>query len=63
MQNEFERGFIYCDKVMKGERETWDIVFDKTDFFLRFDWYLQVTVEADNEDNFRTWSGYETLLT
>jgi len=63
MKNEFERGFIYCDKVMKGERETWDIVFDKTDFFLRFDWYLQVTVEADNEDNFRTWSGYETLLT
>jgi len=58
MRNEFDRAYLLADRVMKGEDDKWDKVFETTDFFLRFDYYMQVTVSAKDVDNFRKWSGW-----
>ena len=58
MKNEFDRAFLLADKVWKGEVAVWDDVFQKTDFFVRYDYYMQVTVSAPDEDKMRRWHGW-----
>jgi len=57
MKIEFSRAQMICDKIMK-DGLTWDRLFDKTDFFIRYDYYIMVVVSAKDKDNFRKWHGW-----
>jgi len=58
LKEEFESAFTICNQVIRNESKEWDLVLANTDFSVRYDYYLQVTISAENEENFRSWSGW-----
>ena len=36
-------------------KSTWDDLFEKTDFFSRYKYYIEVIVKAESEKNFNKW--------
>lgn len=57
MKEEFQRGLEFAKSAELGLGK-WEEVFEETDFFVRYMHYLEVEIGADNEDDYRKWSGF-----
>lgn len=42
-------------KQIEAGKATWNDLFEKSDFFFRYKWYLQVTVRASTQENLSAW--------
>ncbi|KAJ9118933.1 hypothetical protein QFC24_005898 [Naganishia onofrii] len=56
MMNEFARGVSIHKKIMEG-KATWDELFEESDFFTKYKWYLEVTTSTGSEETMHLWAG------
>jgi poly(A) polymerase len=54
MMNEFARGVSIHKKIMEG-KATWDELFEESDFFTKYKWYLEVTTSTGSEETMHLW--------
>ena len=57
MKDEFKRGVGVCGRVIQGTA-TWDELFEPLQFFKLYKHYLQITVKAENGEDFKKWQGF-----
>eukprot|EP01100_Stratorugosa_tubuloviscum_P014534 TRINITY_DN783_c0_g1_i4.p1 TRINITY_DN783_c0_g1~~TRINITY_DN783_c0_g1_i4.p1 ORF type:complete len:538 (-),score=186.82 TRINITY_DN783_c0_g1_i4:455-2068(-) len=57
LKEEFKRGYRICQKIDKNTAE-WDLLFEKSKFLQLYKYYIRVEIFADNENDFRSWSGF-----
>eukprot|EP00736_Rhodelphis_marinus_P004647 Rmarinus@m.16806 len=57
MQEEFNRGKDIAMSAVEG-KVSWEALAEKSDFFSESKHYLQITISADTEENFRRWFGW-----
>lgn len=57
MKQEFSRGVQVANKIER-EGGLWSVLFEKSDFFLRYKAYVQIEVFANTEDEHRKWEGW-----
>jgi len=58
MKIEFDRAEMMCKKLQNGELPNWDRLFDRTDFFVRYDLYLKVELAGADEKELKDWKGF-----
>ena len=51
---EFKNASIETEKVLL-EGKSWNILFEKSKFFEKFSQYIEISISADNEDDFDNW--------
>ncbi|GHJ88662.1 hypothetical protein NliqN6_5064 [Naganishia liquefaciens] len=56
MMQEFMRGKLVHERIMKGEA-SWDELFEESDFFTKYKWYLEVTTSTGSEETMHLWAG------
>ncbi|KAJ9105156.1 hypothetical protein QFC19_003614 [Naganishia cerealis] len=56
MMQEFSRGVAIHKKIMEG-KATWDELFEESDFFTKYKWYLEVTTSTGSEETMHLWAG------
>jgi len=49
-------------KQIEAGKAAWNDLFEKSDFFFRYKWYLQVTVRANAQENLSAWYEATGLL-
>jgi poly(A) polymerase len=54
--DEFLRAANLTDKILIG-KESWKVLFEKSDFFLRYRYYLQICASSTSADGQSKWSG------
>lgn len=54
MMQEFVRGKNIHQKIMEG-KATWDELFEESDFFTKYKWYLEVTTSTGSEETMHLW--------
>lgn len=59
MQMEFERAYALTGSAMKiAGKEAWEALFEPSDFFIRFQAYIMITVKAATHKNLQSWAGW-----
>ncbi|KAG8661569.1 hypothetical protein MANES_01G015800v8 [Manihot esculenta] len=57
MTEEFQRGNEICE-AMEANKADWDTLFEPFSFFEAYKNYLQIDINAENEDDLRNWKGW-----
>ncbi|KAF2298365.1 hypothetical protein GH714_023279 [Hevea brasiliensis] len=57
MTEEFRRGNEICE-AMEANKADWDTLFEPFSFFEAYKNYLQIDINAENEDDLRNWKGW-----
>ncbi|EFA75017.1 polyA polymerase [Heterostelium album PN500] len=57
LKDEFARGNQIAQKLESGEAN-WNKLLEKSDFFSRYQFYLQIDCSAQNEEEHRKWEGW-----
>ncbi|XP_021613995.1 nuclear poly(A) polymerase 1 isoform X2 [Manihot esculenta] len=57
MTEEFERGNEICE-AMEANKADWETLFEPFSFFEAYKNYLQIDINAENEDDLRNWKGW-----
>lgn len=57
MSEEFQRGNDICE-AMEANKADWDTLFEPFSFFEAHKNYLQIDINAGNEDDLRNWKGW-----
>ncbi|KAL9648156.1 hypothetical protein ABK040_012689 [Willaertia magna] len=57
MKDEFKRGQEITIKAEAGE-ESWEVLFEESDFFIKYKYYLQIEVSSTNEEDHGKWVGF-----
>jgi poly(A) polymerase len=61
MKNEIKRGYEVTQTILtaKGDNKPWELLFEPSDFFLRYNHYLQchIVLTGDNAES-RSWLGF-----
>ncbi|KAH8487345.1 hypothetical protein H0E87_026056 [Populus deltoides] len=57
MTEEFQRGNEICE-AMEVSKAEWDTLFEPFSFFEAYKNYLQIDINAENEDDLRQWKGW-----
>jgi poly(A) polymerase len=58
LQEEWKRGQMLCETAILPGVKPWKELWKRTDYFLRYTNYLQVSIAADNEPDFLRWQGF-----
>jgi poly(A) polymerase Pap1 len=61
MMQEFLRGKLVHEKIMAG-KASWDELFEESDFFTKYKWYLEVTTSTGSEETMHLWYVWRRLL-
>ncbi|KAG2377610.1 hypothetical protein C9374_009126 [Naegleria lovaniensis] len=57
MTSEFERSAEVAQKAENG-LESWETLFEETDFFVRYNHYIQIEINTSNEVDHLKWTGF-----
>ena len=57
LKSEFKKGREACAKILLG-KEKWPHLWQPVPFFQMYKHYLQVTIVARNEGDFKKWEGW-----
>lgn len=60
MREEFQRAGEVIERIMEkpAEERVWDELFEPSDFFTRYDGYLQVDATAKDAESLEAWAGW-----
>lgn len=54
--SELEQGSKIIKEVLEGNA-TWESLFDEIDFFQQYRYFIRISINANSENEFETWSG------